>query len=84
MVDSKLEDGIAAGSEAFDNVRKAGREALEDGYESVREYGEKSLDYASQAGEGLLDFVKREPLLAVAGAFLVGYVAAQIIRRISA
>lgn len=84
MVDSKLEEGIAAGSDAIENARKAGRDALENGYESVREYGEKSLEYASQAGEGLLDFVKREPLLAVAGAFLVGYVAAQIIRRISA
>lgn len=84
MVDSKLEDGIAAGSDAFESARKAGREAFENGYESAREYGEKSLEYASQAGEGILDFVKREPLLAVAGAFLVGYVAAQIIRRISA
>ena len=84
MADNKLEDGIAAGSEAFENARKAGREALDNGYESVREYGEKSLEYASQAGEGLLDFVKREPLFAVAGAFLVGYVAAQVIRRISA
>jgi hypothetical protein len=84
MAESKLEDGIQAGTDAYDNARKAGREALDSGYESVREYGEKSLEYASQAGEGLLDFVKREPLLAVAGAFLVGYVAAQVIRRLSA
>ncbi|HVA77282.1 MAG TPA: hypothetical protein VNF27_05275 [Candidatus Binataceae bacterium] len=83
MSNSRLEDGVAAASEAFDNARKAGREALEEGVESAREYGEKSLDYASQASESLLDFVKREPLLAVAGAFLVGYIAAQVLRRIS-
>jgi ElaB/YqjD/DUF883 family membrane-anchored ribosome-binding protein len=83
MADSRLEDGVAAASEAFDKVRRTGREALEDSYESAREYGEKSLDFASQASESLLDFVKREPLLAVAGAFLVGYVAAQVLRRIS-
>lgn len=83
MEDNKLEDGLAAGTEAFGNARKAGRAALEGGYDSMREYGEKSLDYASQAGENMLDFVKREPLLAIAGAFLVGYVAAQVIRRIS-
>ncbi|MGH7779828.1 MAG: hypothetical protein ACREQR_08370 [Candidatus Binataceae bacterium] len=83
MEDNKLEGGLAAGAEALGNARKAGRAALENGYDSMREYGEKSLDYASRAGENMLDFVKREPLLAIAGAFLVGYVAAQVIRRIS-
>ena len=38
---------------------------------------EQDLDF------GLGDFVRREPWLALAAAFLVGYVAAQIMRRVS-
>jgi hypothetical protein len=83
MPATNLEDGIAAASEAFDSASKSGREALAEGLDSACEYGAKSLDFVGQASEGLLDFIKREPLLAVAGAFIVGYVAAQVIRRIS-
>lgn len=83
MADTTLDNGVAAASDTLNNVRKASHDALSDTLDSAREYGAKSLDLVGQASEGLLDFVKREPLLAVAGAFLVGYVAAQVIRRIS-
>lgn len=81
MADTNRIRDLDSAAEAVQNAAETGRQALEDGYESVREYGEKSLDYVSQLGGGLTDFVKREPLLAVGVAFVVGYVAAQLLRR---
>jgi ElaB/YqjD/DUF883 family membrane-anchored ribosome-binding protein len=54
------------------------RQAFKNGYEAVQQYAqEKGLDF------DLRDFVRREPWIAIAAAFAVGYVAAQIIRRVS-
>ncbi len=79
-----------SGTASATQAGRAGYHALEEGYERAREYGERareygerSLDYVGQAGQGLTEFVRREPLIAVAGAFLVGYLAAQILRRVS-
>jgi ElaB/YqjD/DUF883 family membrane-anchored ribosome-binding protein len=53
-------------------------QAIKDGYEAAQQYvQEKGLDF------DLRDFVRREPWIAIAAAFAVGYVAAQIIRRVS-
>jgi hypothetical protein len=83
MADTNRIRDLDSASDAVQNAATAGRQALEEGYETVREYGEKSLDYVGQLGGGLTDFVKREPLLAVGAAFLVGYLAAQLLRRTS-
>jgi ElaB/YqjD/DUF883 family membrane-anchored ribosome-binding protein len=54
------------------------RQALRDHYEAAQQYvQEKGLHF------DVRDFVRREPWIAVAAAFAVGYVAAQIIRRVS-
>ena len=82
MAESKdIRERDSAG-DIIQDVAAAGRKALEEGLQEAREYSEKSLDYVARVREGLVDFVKREPLMAVGAAFLVGYVAAQIVKRL--
>jgi hypothetical protein len=63
------EQGRAAAAEAGQTVKE--------GYEAVQQYAEdKGLDFDLQG------FVQREPWLALAAAFAVGYTVAQIMRRV--
>jgi len=82
MADSNSNRDIDGAAEAIQQVTDATRQAIEDGYETAREYGEKSLDYATELTQGLTDFVRRQPLVAVGAAFLVGYLAARVLRRL--
>ncbi len=51
---------------------------LQDGFQAAQDYvQEKGLDF------DVREFVRREPWLAIAGAFAIGFVAAQIIKRIA-
>jgi hypothetical protein len=67
--------------QALDQGRHAAATAgrgIKDGYAAAQQYvQENGLDF------DLRDFVRREPWIAIAAAFAVGYVAAQIIRRVS-
>jgi hypothetical protein len=81
MAETKLHDAESA-ADSVHNAAAAGRKALEEGYDHLREYGEKSLNYGGRLTGDLIEFVKREPLIAVGAAFLVGYVAAQVFRRL--
>jgi ElaB/YqjD/DUF883 family membrane-anchored ribosome-binding protein len=71
----------SAARHAMDQGRQAAEtasQAIKYGYEAAQQYvQEKGLDF------DLRDFVRREPWIAIAAAFAVGYVAAQIIRRVS-
>jgi len=63
------EQGRAAAAKAAQTVKE--------GYEAVQQYAEdKGLDFDLQG------FVQREPWLALAAAFAVGYTVAQIMRRV--
>jgi ElaB/YqjD/DUF883 family membrane-anchored ribosome-binding protein len=66
---------------AMDQGRQAAdvaSQAVKDGYDAAQQYvKDKGMDL------DLRDFVRREPWLAIAAAFAVGYVAAQIVRRVS-
>ncbi|HTW88158.1 MAG TPA: hypothetical protein VMD75_09135 [Candidatus Binataceae bacterium] len=66
---------------AMDQGRQAGEaasQAVKEGYEAAQQYAqEKGIDF------DLREFVRREPWIAIAAAFAVGYVAAQILRRVS-
>lgn len=56
---------------------KAGQ-AVKDGYDAAQQY------VHDQVGDlDLRDFVRREPWIAIAAAFAVGYVVAQIVKRVS-
>jgi ElaB/YqjD/DUF883 family membrane-anchored ribosome-binding protein len=67
--------------QAMDQGREAAetaKQAISGGYDAAQEYVRaKGFDF------DMRDFVRREPWIAIAAAFAVGYVAAQIIRRVS-
>jgi ElaB/YqjD/DUF883 family membrane-anchored ribosome-binding protein len=60
-----------------ETAEKAGQ-AVKDGYEAAQQCAEDGLFNLD-----LGDFVRREPWLAVAAAFAIGYIAAQTVRRVS-
>lgn len=78
-----LNKAAAAASDTVEDVKNMGREAIEKGYDDTREYVSKGMDYASDVSDGLTDFVQHQPWVALAGAFLIGYVAAKVLRQIS-
>jgi ElaB/YqjD/DUF883 family membrane-anchored ribosome-binding protein len=58
------------------NAAEKASQTVQDGYKAAQEYAEdKGLDIG--------DFVRREPWLAITAAFAIGYVVAQMIRRVS-
>ena len=66
---------------AMDQGRQAAdkaTQAVKDGYEAAQQFvKDNGADFE------LREFVRREPWIAIAAAFAVGYVAAQIVRRVS-
>jgi ElaB/YqjD/DUF883 family membrane-anchored ribosome-binding protein len=68
-------------NQAIDQGRQAADvagQAVKDGYRAAQKYvQDKGLDL------DLRDFVRREPWIALATAFAIGYVAAQIVRRVT-
>lgn len=72
-----------AGDAARQGVH-AGREAANAGYENAREYVSHGMKHAGEMSDSLADFVQRQPWIALAGAFLAGYLAAKALRQLSA
>jgi ElaB/YqjD/DUF883 family membrane-anchored ribosome-binding protein len=71
---SSVRSAMDQGRQAADKATQAVR----DGYDAAQQFvKDKGVDM------DLREFVRREPWLAIAVAFGVGYVAAQIIRRVS-
>jgi ElaB/YqjD/DUF883 family membrane-anchored ribosome-binding protein len=71
---SSINSAIDQGRQAADKASQA----VKDGYDAAQQYvKDKGMDL------DLREFVRREPWLAIAAAFAVGYVAAQIVRRVS-
>ncbi|SRR5579871_2244593 len=77
---------------------KQGKEALRQGVDAARRGASAAKETLGQAQDyimhdgldmltdltnSLSDFVARQPLMAVAGAFLIGYMAARVLRRVS-
>jgi hypothetical protein len=73
-----------AAAETIEKVKELGRDAIDNGYESARDYATKGLDYANEVSDELTEFARRQPWLALAGAFALGYVAAKALRSLSA
>ncbi len=57
---------------------------LDEGREKLNDFAEKGMDYVSSANSVLTDFVRDEPLIAIASAFAIGYIAARILNRVTA
>jgi ElaB/YqjD/DUF883 family membrane-anchored ribosome-binding protein len=73
-------------SDATDSVKQASASAadtLNTAKEQARDYAARGMDYAGSFSESFTDFVTREPWMAMAGALIAGYVAAQLLRRAS-
>jgi ElaB/YqjD/DUF883 family membrane-anchored ribosome-binding protein len=70
---SSINSAIDQGRQAADKASQA----VKDGYDAQQYVKDKGMDL------DLREFVRREPWLAIAAAFAVGYVAAQIVRRVS-
>jgi ElaB/YqjD/DUF883 family membrane-anchored ribosome-binding protein len=67
-------NAIDQGREAADRVA----DSLKDGYDAAQQYVQDRVgDF------DLREFVRREPWIAIAAAFAVGYVVAQIVKRVS-
>jgi hypothetical protein len=81
MEEAKANGVTAAAAETFEKAKDVGREALNKGYDGAREYASAGLDYAGEVSDGLVEFAKRQPFMALAGAFALGYVAAQALRK---
>lgn len=74
VANSTVRQAIDQGRQAAD----AAGQAVKEGYQAAQKYvQEKGLDL------DLRDFVRREPWIAIAAAFAIGYVAAQIVRRVA-
>jgi ElaB/YqjD/DUF883 family membrane-anchored ribosome-binding protein len=56
---------------------------IDEGREKLNDFAEKGRDYVSSANSVLTEFVRDEPLIAIASAFAIGYVAARILSRIT-
>jgi hypothetical protein len=74
--------GKAALRQGVDAARK-GVNAARDSVGNAQDYIGGGADLVSDLSNSLSDFVMRQPLLAVAGAFLVGYMAARMLRKVS-
>jgi len=69
----------SAAADAIDQ----GQEAAREGLKMARDYADSGLDAAAELSENMGEFVKREPLMALVGAFAVGFVVAHILRRLT-
>jgi hypothetical protein len=74
-----IEAGVKCGAAALG----MGVSAAKEGFDQAQEYLDDGLDYARKASLTLADFATRRPLLAIGGAFLIGYLAARMLRRVS-
>jgi ElaB/YqjD/DUF883 family membrane-anchored ribosome-binding protein len=81
MVIDRVATASDKASDAVDKAAEIGESAMEKGFESAREFADTGLDYMGDLTERVSGFVKREPWIAVAGAFVIGYVAAHLFRR---
>jgi len=72
-------EAATGGGAAF----KRSIKAATDGLGCAQEYLDDGLELVRGLTVSVNDFVTRQPLVAVAGAFLIGYMAARILRRVS-
>jgi hypothetical protein len=70
-----LKQGVNAALNGLDSAKGA----LDHAQENVSD----GVDYVMEVIRSVNDLVTRQPLLAVGGAFLVGYIAARLMRRVS-
>jgi len=75
-----IQEGIKRGGAALGK----GVNIAKDRLDNAQPYLDDGLDYVRQASQTLTDFITRQPLVAIGAAFLVGYLAARMLRQPSA
>jgi ElaB/YqjD/DUF883 family membrane-anchored ribosome-binding protein len=77
-------------NKGFDNAREyatkgygSARDYANKSYDAARDYANTGIEVAGRVGDNVGEFVRKEPWIAIAAAFAVGYVAARIMRRLS-
>jgi hypothetical protein len=68
--------------EILDKTADIGESVVNNGYDAAREYTDTGLEYLGKLTSEVSRFVKREPWIAVGAAFVIGYFAAQMLRRV--
>jgi hypothetical protein len=67
------------------NTSKVDMDGLIDsGREKLNDMAEQGMEYVSSANSFLVDFIRDEPLIAIASAFAIGYVAARTLNYVTA
>jgi ElaB/YqjD/DUF883 family membrane-anchored ribosome-binding protein len=56
---------------------------IDEGREKLNDIADRGMEYVSSANSFLTDFIREEPLIAIASAFAVGYVAARILNHLT-
>lgn len=72
-----------AAADTIEKAKDIGRDTIDKGYEGAGEYASKSLDYAHEVRKNSPNSPSDSRGVALAGAFVIGYVAAQTLRRLS-
>jgi hypothetical protein len=57
---------------------------IDSGREKLNDMAEQGMEYVSSANSFLTDFIRDEPLIAIASAFAIGYVAARMLNFVTA
>jgi hypothetical protein len=81
-IDAAQKQGKALFKQGMDAARQ-GVSAAREGLQYAQDHVGDGVDVVKSVASTVSDFVSEQPLIAVAGAFLIGYMAARIMRRIS-
>ena len=81
-ISKAAERGGAALKQGID-VARGGLESAKGALDSAQDQVGDGVDYVIGMMRTVNDMVVRQPLLAVGGAFLIGYIAARLMRRVS-
>jgi len=57
---------------------------IDSGREKFNDMAEQGMEYVSSANSFLTEFIRDEPLIAIASAFAIGYVAARMLNFVTA
>jgi ElaB/YqjD/DUF883 family membrane-anchored ribosome-binding protein len=80
MVSDDIKKSASDAADSLKQAASGAADTLNTAKEQARDYAERGMQYAGDYSGQLGEFVQREPWLAMAGAFIIGYVAAQLLR----
>ncbi|HZP46005.1 MAG TPA: hypothetical protein VFB15_10180 [Candidatus Binataceae bacterium] len=67
----------------YDDTIDGINQAANQGYDMARDYADRGMSFMQDATRDLREFARREPWLALAASFAIGYMVAKMMRRVS-